>query len=96
MPWWAAFPASLALLYLADALEAVIQFPVSLIMIPGTALWAAIDSEKIGLQKHESVISYDPYKLFVGITLLWLIGFPWYLMVRHRILSRNKELSGGL
>jgi len=54
-------------------------------MIIVTSLWAAIDSSKAELQKYRSGISYKPVILFFAIAFLWIVGFPWYLIVRYRI-----------
>src|SRR6185437_6013782 len=51
----------------------------------GTAIWAAIDSSKIGLKRYKSGISYGPVGLFFGMLLLWIVAFPWYLIVRNGI-----------
>jgi hypothetical protein len=55
------------------------------IMVLITAIWAAIDSSKIRLKRYKSGISYGPVVLFLGFMLLWIIAFPWYLIVRHKI-----------
>jgi hypothetical protein len=54
-------------------------------MVPLTALWAAVDSSKLRLRQFESGISCRPLFLFIGICLLWIVAFPWYLIVRGRI-----------
>ena len=70
-------------------------FPFSWFMILGTAMWAAIDSSKIQLKRYKSGISYGPVVLFLGFVLLWVIAFPWYLIVRHKILSGTAVLKDG-
>ena len=57
------------------------------IAILGTSLWAAVDSSKIKLSTYKSQIASGPITLFIGCVFLWIIGFPWYLTVRHNILS---------
>jgi hypothetical protein len=55
------------------------------IMIFGTALWAAIDSSKIQLKRYKSGISYGPVVIFFCFVFLWIVAFPWYLIVRNKI-----------
>jgi NhaP-type Na+/H+ or K+/H+ antiporter len=55
------------------------------IMILGTALWAAIDSSKIQLKRYKSGISYGPVVVFLCFVFLWIVAFPWYLIVRNKI-----------
>jgi hypothetical protein len=63
----------------------LIHFGVTWIMVLSTALWSAIDSSKIHLQRYKSGIAYGPVVLFIGCALLWVIGFPWYLSMRYKI-----------
>lgn len=55
------------------------------VVVPGTALWAAWDSEKIGLQRYRSGVSSSPIVLLLMILLLWIAVFPWYVAVRQNI-----------
>jgi len=64
-------------------------------MILGTAIWAAIDSSKIQLNRYKSGISYGPFALFLGFLLLWVVAFPWYLVMRYRIKTGTAVLKDG-
>ncbi len=55
------------------------------VMILITAIWAAVDSSKIHLTRYISGIACGPFVLFLAVLLLWVIAFPWYLIVRHKI-----------
>ena len=61
--------------------------------MPGTALWAAIDSSKIQLKRYKSGISYGPFVLFIGVAFLWIVGFPWYLSMRYKIKTGTAVLK---
>jgi hypothetical protein len=54
-------------------------------IVLGTAIWAAIDSSKIQLKRYKSGISYGPVVLFFGFVFLWIVAFPWYLIMRYKI-----------
>ena len=56
-------------------------------VILSSAIWAAVDSERVGLRNYKSGIAYKPLTLAVLIAFLWIIGFPWYVMQRDRIRS---------
>ena len=99
MKWYFAIPFSLLLLILCAWLnrENIIGFDPTLIIVPGTALWAAMESRQIELTKYKSGISFGPVALFIAVCLLWLAVFPWYLHVRYKIrnglATLNEEAS---
>lgn len=68
---------------------------VTWVMVLITAIWAAVDSSKIRLKLYRSGISVGPVILFLGFLLLWIIAFPWYLIVRHKILTGAAVLKDG-
>ena len=74
----------------------LIGFDVTLIMVLGTALWAAIDSSRMQLKKYKSGIPDSPLVLFAACALLWIIGFPWYLSVRYKIKTGTAVLKPGI
>ena len=47
----------------------------------------------IGLRRYRSGISYGPVVLFIGVAAVWIVGFPWYLVVRDRILRGEATLK---
>ena len=67
--------------------SAVVHFNLITIMVLGTALWAASDSSKLQLKRYKSGIAYGPVVLFIACVLLWIVGFPWYLSMRHKIIT---------
>ncbi|MBS0659934.1 MAG: hypothetical protein JSR82_16970 [Verrucomicrobia bacterium] len=71
----------------------LVQFDLITIMVLGTSLWAAIDSSKLQLKRYQSGISYGPVVLFIACALLWIVGFPWYLSMRHKIKSGTAVLK---
>ena len=71
------------------------EVPLTWFMVIITAVWAAIDSSKIHLKRYKSGISCQPVVLFFGVLLLWVIAFPWYLIVRHKILTGTAVLKDG-
>ena len=42
---------------------------------------------------YKSGLAYSPVVLFFAMVFLWVVGFPWYLVVRHRILCKQASLS---
>jgi hypothetical protein len=73
--------------------SAFVHFDLVAIMVLGTALWAASDSSKLQFKRYKSGISYGPVVLFIACTLLWIVGFPWYLSMRHKIKSGTAVLK---
>ena len=85
MNTWIAILFTIGLLAICSVISEVTGFNLTCIMVFGTALWAAIDSKKIQLKRYKSGISYGPVVLFIGCALLWIIAFPWYLVMRYKI-----------
>ena len=84
---------SLILVVVTVIVSEAVGFDLMMFMILGTALWIAIDSKKINLKKYKTGLSYNPVILFLAVALLWIIGFPWYLHVRHKIGNGLAELK---
>jgi hypothetical protein len=85
MKWPYAIALTVALVIVIYASAYMTSFDLGWVIVPGTALWAAVDSTKIGLKRYKSGLSYGPVVLFIGIALLWVVVFPWYLIVRDRV-----------
>ena len=64
------------------------------ILLISTSLWAAIDSSRIRLREYRTALAAHPIVLFIGMVFLWLVAFPWYLVVRSRIKTGHMERSG--
>ena len=60
-------------------------------MVFATTLWAAIDSSKVQLKLYRSGVG--PIVFFFLCMLFWIAGFPWYLWMRHKILTGTAELK---
>ena len=61
-------------------------------LIVGTSVWAGIDSARFGLRRYQSGISYSPVVLGVLCSIFWIVGFPWYLSMRHKIITGTARL----
>jgi hypothetical protein len=90
---WLAILFTLALLALCLLIPSAFQAQGTWLMILATSLWAAIDSSRIQLRRYKSGISSSPIVLFVGCALLWIVGFPWYLIMRQKIKAGTATLK---
>jgi len=61
-------------------------------MIVGTSVWAGIDSARLRLRRYQSGISYGPVVLGILCSMVWIVGFPWYLAMRHKIIAGTARL----
>jgi len=61
--------------------------PLVILTVFGTSIWAAIDSFRIDLQAYRTRIALHPMILFNLLYLFWVPLFPWYLVVRARIIA---------
>lgn len=93
MSWIKALAVSVALLILTAFLSPLVHFNLVWVLVLGTAAWAAIDSSKLDLKKYKTGIAYSPVVLFIAVALLWIIGFPWYLVVRDQIKAGTLPLK---
>lgn len=92
---WISILFTVGLLVMCSEIYMLTGFDIGWIMVIGTGFWAAIDSSKIELKRYKSGISYGPVILFIGFVFLWLITFPWYLIIRHKIKTRTAVLKDG-
>jgi hypothetical protein len=61
--------------------------PLVLLTVFGTSIWAATDSVRLELQTYRTRIAVHPIILFNLMYLLWVPLFPWYLIVRTKIVA---------
>jgi hypothetical protein len=61
--------------------------PVAILTVFGTSVWAALDSFRIDLQAYRTRIALHPMILFNLMYLFWVPLFPWYLIIRARIIG---------
>ncbi len=79
-----AFALTFALIFLM-----LITEPLLVILL--SALWVAWDSSQVQLTRYKSGVSYNPYVLFILVCLIWIVGFPWYVVMRQRIKTGRVE-----
>jgi hypothetical protein len=53
-------------------------------MVLLTATWAAWDSTRIRIREYQTGVALSPVSLWLGMALLWIVVFPWYLAARYR------------
>ena len=93
MKFWTAILLTVGLFLACFAIAQVSGVNPTSVMIFGTSLWVAVDSSRIGLKRYKSGISYGPAVLFFACMMLWIVGFPWYLTMRHNIKTGNAVLK---
>jgi hypothetical protein len=68
---------------LAMLVQRLTGLPVVVVVIVGSALWAAWDSSKLEFSRYKG--GNSPLVLLLGIMALWLLGLPWYLAKRYQV-----------
>ena len=59
-----------------------------------SSLWAALDAETIQARNYQTGLPRHQIGLFLVVLMVWVIGFPWYPVVRWQILEgRAKPLA---
>ncbi len=63
---------------------------IGLFTVAGTALVASIEASKAGMRRDKKLDTYSPITWFILIGLLWIIGYPAYLLKRKHSGLPNK------
>jgi hypothetical protein len=63
-----------------------------LVMVLGTAIWAAADSARLEMDKYEDGPG-GPFFVSIAIGLLWILFFPSYLEMRSRRMNGKLKLK---
>lgn len=66
------------------------------LMVLGTALWASISSHRLEFRNYRTSLSVHPVAVFLGVAALWIVFFPMFLTVRHRIKNGIAEALPGI
>jgi hypothetical protein len=94
---------TILLLVISQAISTGLHFPFSLILIPATAFWATLESislRRLILAHTASTEDQDiaallqttrPIVVFTACLIFWHFGFPWYLLMREKLLSAAKK-----
>jgi hypothetical protein len=92
MKTWIAILFTVGLIIGCGFLVAFAHINVFVPMVVGTSVWAGIDSSRLHLRRYRSGISYSPVVLGILCSMFWIVGFPWYLSMRHKILTGAARL----
>lgn len=85
-PWIAALLVTLALTALTVLVGTLLPTWWSGIIVVGlSSVWAAWDSSRIGLHRYQSQMANEPVVVLFMCVALWLLCFPWYLIIRQGI-----------
>lgn len=87
MAGWQAVMIAIGLFFLYLVIW-VMSWPMALIFIFCTSLWASYDAGKIKATRYRSrFLKPSPGWVFGGCLLLWIVVFPWYLYFRTHVLA---------
>ena len=91
LKWWQAILITLALLIvmLVGIFAVGNYFPV--LVVVGTAIWAAIENSKLKLSQYKSGL--NSLLMFIGCCLLWIVVFPFFLVLHSKVNNGVAELK---
>ena len=92
MKTWPAILVTAALIVGCSAIAVLTDINLYAPMVVGTSVWTGIDSAKLRLRRYQSGISYSPVVLGILCSMFWIVGFPWYLSMRHKIITGTARL----
>lgn len=70
--------------------------PILLLLVSGSAIWAFIDSKKLGIEKYKKTalsLSSTPFGTAFIVWILWIIAFPMYISWRYRVMNGRIPLK---
>lgn len=92
MPITLGLPFTLALVFLTAELSAATDTPqLAAFLVILTSLWIYFDSRRLQLSRYRTALG-TPERATIGAFLFWIVVFPWYLAVRHRIAAGAQPL----
>ncbi len=80
-----AIPLTILLLAATSYLSGFLSFNAYYVLVGATAIWAAYDSHRIGVQRFDSSLALPAVGVLIALAVLWPFTFPAYLKLRYRI-----------
>ena len=67
-----------------------------LLVVIGTSIWVLVDAKSIGVKKGQitGLGNMGPWGWFFACLLLWIVGFPMYLIKRGEFKKANASSVG--
>lgn len=65
------------------------------LVVLGTSIWVAIDAEQLGIKRGQlggGLIDMGRWEWFWLCLLLWIVGFPLYLVKRSEYIGAKQKL----
>lgn len=59
---------------------------VGFVLVVGSAIWASKESRRLQFMAYAISFPRRPSVAFVLITIMWFIGFPWFLATRRGVI----------
>jgi hypothetical protein len=68
---------------------------VGLFLVIGCAIWAVKESRRLQFSSYAMSFPRRPPVAFALVSLMWVIGFPWFLATRRGVMRGTiRKLSG--
>ena len=80
-----AIPLTILLLVATSYVSGFLPFNAYYVLVAATAIWAAYDSHRLGIQRFDSSLALPPIGVLAALAVLWPFTFPAYLKLRYRI-----------
>jgi hypothetical protein len=80
-----AIPLAILLLIATSYASGFLPFNAYYVLVGTSAIWAAIDSHRVGVEQYNSSLALPPIGILAVVTVLWPITFPAYLKLRYRV-----------
>ncbi len=85
-PWRVAIAVTAAFLGVSYLITRAVQnWYGSVIMVAVTSLWVAWDSARVRVRRYKTQMANEPMMMLFMCFTLWILVFPWYLIIRQGI-----------
>ena len=85
-PWLVAIAVTAAFLGVSYLITRAVQnWYGSVIMVAVTSLWVAWDSARVRVRQYKTQMANEPMMMLFMCFTLWILVFPWYLIIRQGI-----------
>ncbi len=85
-PWLVAIVVTAALLGVSWLVTRVVQTGHPFfILVAVTSLWVAWDSARVRVRRYKTQMANEPMMMLFMCFTLWILVFPWYLIIRQGI-----------
>lgn len=91
LKWWQAILITIGVLIGMIVGVPVVGSYFPFLVVGATAIWATVETSRLRLGKYKSGV--NPFFMFIGSCLLWIVVFPLFLVMQSKVKNGVAELK---